>query len=187
MFNFGFINNKGDINIKIIEKFAIKNEYPGGMNRVDKIYILGNESDSQNIETMLKCNWIMMNKIIYGLNDPRDVIQDAINNNYKNIIILHPDFEFKKHPTQTHRLFDDLMTSKGINWDLISFSKYNYQFGWSSYPFLKKIIDNQGGLEFINKTGYLINESYYQKMIDNYDNNRNYENDNWYVFFPQLV
>ena len=68
MFNFGFINNKGDINIKIIEKFAIKNEYPGGMNRVDKIYILGNESDSQNIETMLKCNWIMMNKIIYGLN-----------------------------------------------------------------------------------------------------------------------
>jgi aminopeptidase-like protein len=78
------------------------------------------------------------------------------------------------------------MTTKGVNWDLISFSKYGDQLGWSSYPFLKKMINNKNGLEFINKNGYLINESYYQKMIDNLDNNRNYENDNWYVFLPQL-
>ena len=186
---FGFINNEGDINIKSIENFAIRNEYPGGINRVDKIYILGNKSDSQNMETILKCNWIMTHKITYDINEPRNVILDAIKNNYKNIIILHPDFEFKKHPTQTHKLFDDLMTTKGVRWDLISFSNYGEQLGWSSYPFLKKIINNQGGLKFINSKGYLINQSYYEKMInniDNMDNDRNYENDNWYTFLPEL-
>lgn len=181
-----FINNEGDININFIENFAIKNEYPGGINRVDKIYVLGEQQDSKNMETMLKCNWIMTYKIKYGINDPRNVILDAIKNRYQNIIILHPDFEFKKHPTQTHKLFDYLMTTKGVNWDLISFSKYGYQLGWSSYPFLKKIIDNQDGLEFINHNGYLINQSYFQKMIDNLNGQRNYENDNWYAFLPQL-
>ncbi len=183
---FGFINDEGDINIETIENFAIKNEYPGGINRVDKIYVLGNQSDSKNMETILKCNWIMTNKITYGITEPRNVILDAIDNKYKNIIILHPDFEFKKHPTQTHKLFDDLMTTKGPVWDLISFSEYGKQFGWSSYLFLQKIIDNKDGLDFVNKNGYLINHMYYEKMIDNLDNTRDYENDNWYVFLPEL-
>ena len=190
MIYYKLVNDEGDININFIENFAIKNEYPGGMNRVDKIYVLADQIDSKNMETMLKCNWIMADKIKYGINDPRNVILDAIKNNYQNIIILHPDFEFKKHPTQTHRLFDYLMTTNGIKWDLISFSNYGSQLGWSSYQFLKKIINNKDGLEFIHQNGYLINRSYFQKMIENLNNDpnngRNYENDNWYVFLPQL-
>jgi glycosyl transferase family 25 len=127
------------------------------------------------------------------------VLKLAKERGYKNILILEDDFTF----TVSKEKFENKLShffSENIDYDVCMISYYLNNYVDSKYDFLYKVLDGQ------TASGYIVNEKYYDKLIDlyeyampllettrehwNYANDQIWKklqpNDNWYSFIEKI-
>ena len=127
------------------------------------------------------------------------VLKLAKERGYKNILILEDDFTF----TVSKEKFENNLShffSENIDYDVCMISYYLNNYVDSKYDFLYKVLDGQ------TASGYIVNEKYYDKLIDlyeyampllettrehwNYANDQIWKklqpNDNWYSFIEKI-
>lgn len=134
-----------------------------------------------------------------------DALKYALNNNFKNVIILEDDFKFNTKAEETKNLFDKLFKEVDKReWDVILFAFSSGKPKKTKYSFLNKITEAQ------TSSGYIINKDYYQilintfqKSVDNMKQERtsgvkweqwaldqvwkvNQKNDRWFAFNPLI-
>lgn len=114
---------------------------------------------------------------------------------YKNVLILEDDFTFVISPEEFEKQMEQFFNSN-VDYDICMFSFNLHSYSSCQYKFLHKVQHAQ------TTSGYLVNEKYYDKILDNYKNGLEklgatwqdwiyaidvywkplQENDNWYCF-----
>ncbi len=91
-----------------------------------------------------------------------EVIKLAKQRGYKNVLIFEDDFTFEVSKTDFENALSLFFNSK-IDYDVCMFSYNLLASQKTEYDYLYKVIDAQ------TASGYLINSSYYDKLIDLYE------------------
>jgi GR25 family glycosyltransferase involved in LPS biosynthesis len=163
-------------------------------NIIDKIFYINNDKDKDiSIKSQLKIYKLNGKKIYKTKNlilSHIRCLEKAIKNNYKNILILEDDFMFSCTPNELRsEIKNFLKTIK--KWDILMLSSYD----------IKKEEYSENIYKIINTndfTGYLVNNNYYQVLLEIFKNIYNLYNqkqkdfleiiqnkDNWFVI-PNL-
>ena len=118
---------------------------------------------------------------------------------YKNILILEDDFTFVISPEEFEKQME-LFFNSNVDYDVCLFSYNLQEYSESNYDFLHKVKYAQ------TTSGYLVNEKYYDTLINNYRNGLEQlgaswrawiyaidvywkelqEKDNWYCFKERI-
>jgi GR25 family glycosyltransferase involved in LPS biosynthesis len=92
------------------------------------------------------------------------ILKLAKERKYKNVLIFEDDFTFLVSKTEFEKYIGDLFSKFNDNFD-VCFLSYNCASfeDLPGLPFLKRTFDTQ------TASGYIVNETYYQKLIDLYE------------------
>ena len=214
-------NNKSNEGFEDEDKNKGTFELEGGMNNAYQILFINLDNRKDRLEAItkqLKNQGVNMEKVhripahytpgnghLGCAKSHIDALQYALNNNFKNVIILEDDFKFNTTAEETKKLFDKLFNEVDKKeWDVILFAFSSGKPEKTKYSFLNKITEAQ------TSSGYIINKDYYQILINTFQksvNNmkpertsgvkweqwaldqvwkENQKNDRWFAFNPLI-
>lgn len=194
--------------VKSLEHIFIPQKNPTLSKYIDKVFYINLDKRTDRRETIEK------ELIQYNLDFERfpaveigyygclgcsyshhNAISLAKERGYKNILILEDDFTFVISPEEFEKQMEEFFDSN-VDYDVCMFSFNLHSYSSCQYKFLHKVQHAQ------TTSGYLVNEKYYDKILDNYKNGLEklgatwqdwiyaidvywkplQENDNWYCF-----
>lgn len=85
----------------------------------------------------------------------------AIENNWDKVLICEDDFVFTNDKETTNKLFNDFFDLK-IKWDVFMFSSNLINYKETDHTFLRKVMEGK------TASGYLLNNHYYQTLLNNF-------------------
>lgn len=158
-----------------------------GFNTFHVINILQRDDTIESLNnTRTECNkmGISLNKIEYG-NNLIAIIENAINNNYKNTVVIETGFKFTQSKELIKKRLEEFLNRLGNDWDVLQLSS-------STNTNENNTVNIYPGLDSVTNApisgAYIINSSIFQKLKDSIINNNinNIQKESkWYLFNPQ--